>query len=845
MEGEVGVWGKLRLDAGVAVAWHPLVDHCLDVAACAEALLERSLLGARLSGLARRESLTPVDRARLVVLAALHDLGKMNRGFQNRGTGGFPQAGHVDEASWLLQSSEGQAVLAPLAAWGDAAYGLLFAAISHHGRPAAVSTAECKSLWEGEPLSRLADFLERLRELVPRAFEDGPPMPDAIALEHGFAGLVMLADWLGSDTRFFRYSEAGDPPRLGFARTQAARALDAIGIATELARSRLSEGIDFARAAGFAANAMQRSVLDLPVRSGPGLTFLESDTGSGKTEAAFARFLGLHRAGEVDGMYFALPTRTAATQLFRRMRGLIQRTYGEDAPPVVLAVPGYLQVDDEVGQRLPGFEVLWNDDPVSRMRYRGWAAENPKRYLAGAIVVGTIDQVLLGGLQTGHAHLRITALTRQLLVVDEVHASDTYMTYLLRNVLALHVAAGGHALLMSATLEGEARVALARVVLKLPVPAFEEASEERYPRVSVVEPAGEHVVYPNEGGRPKDVRWEATPIANDATEIARRACDAARRGAKVLVIRNTVRDCLETQRALEAVAPELSLRCGGVPVPHHSRYATPDRIRLDAAIEAAIGKGSSAGGVVAVATQTVQQSLDLCADWLMTDLCPVDVLLQRLGRLHRHARARPPGFERARAVVLTPESRDLTPLVQPDGSARGPHGLGTVYPDLRALETTWRLVESQLAFRTPDANRELVERALHPSRLSGIEKQHETFERHARAVVGRALADRGLAGLNALDWRKSVVDTRFPSDRRTPTRLGEDDRRIGLEPPIRSALGERITELKLTHWMVHGLSLDDEAAVEPEPDATESGAFTFSLAGARFSYSRLGLEKMD
>ena len=122
------------------------------------------------------------------------------------------------------------------------------------------------------------------------------------------------------------------------------------------------------------------------------------------------------------------------------------------APPVVLAVPGYLQVDSMKGHRLSRFEVLWDDDDPQHAHERAWTAENSKRYLAGAIVVGTVDQVLISALQVKHANLRAAGLARQLLVVDEVHASDAYMTALLRLVLDFHRQAGGHAFLMSATL---------------------------------------------------------------------------------------------------------------------------------------------------------------------------------------------------------------------------------------------------------------------------------------------------------------------------------------------------------------------------------------------------------
>jgi len=101
----------------------------------------------------------------------------------------------------------------------------------------------------------------------------------------------------------------------------------------------------------------------------------------------------------------------------------------------VLAVPGYAQVDGIPAQQLlPDEEAAnrWQDDSDLRYRERRWAAEHPKRFLAAPIAVGTIDQALLSAVQTAHAHLRAICLDRSLLVVDEVHASDHYMTQLLK-----------------------------------------------------------------------------------------------------------------------------------------------------------------------------------------------------------------------------------------------------------------------------------------------------------------------------------------------------------------------------------------------------------------------------
>ena len=124
---------------------------------------------------------------------------------------------------------------------------------------------------------------------------------------------------------------------------------------------------------------------------------------------------------------------------------------------------------------------------------------------------------------------------------------------------------------------------------------------------------------------------------------------AARDGAKVLVIRNTVSNAVETQEALEQAAgrdSDLLFSVNGIPTLHHSRFAPDDRSLLDSEVEARLGRNRASGGLIVVGTQTLEQSLDIDADLLTTDLCPVDVLLQRIGRLHRHRRGdRPEGYK--------------------------------------------------------------------------------------------------------------------------------------------------------------------------------------------------------
>jgi CRISPR-associated endonuclease/helicase Cas3 len=850
-------WGKIRRpgDGGAACQWHPLFDHCADVAAVAEALLSLPVWRRRLARLAGHD-LGEGGWARLCVLATLHDLGKLNLGFQAKGRPELgPSAGHVTEALGALFRTNFFSWVTELAGWGEGVTGLLVAAICHHGRPhnsRMLADGGWQATWwmprAGlNPQAGAAELVQRCRTWFPKAFAtDTSPLPEIAALEHGFAGLVMLADWVGSDTRFFQFSEDADSERMTFARTAAREAVAAMGLDLLLsARSDPASRDPFTRVtpADYLPRPAQDAILTLPQDENGSITILEAETGSGKTEAALARFVTLFEAGLVDGLYFALPTRSAATEMHGRVHAAVQRAF-TTPPAVILAVPGYLRVDDVEGEKkLARFEVLWPDS--ERFRYRAWAAENAKRYLAGCILVGTIDQVLLSSLMVGHAHLRATALLRHLLVVDEVHASDAYMARILEDVLARHMAAGGHALLLSATLGSEAKARLVHPHEHVTPPSLELAETTPYPFITH-RSAAECGVNIRRDGASRTVEISAQPWLGAADLLARAALGAAEHGAKVLVIKNTVNDCIDTQLAVERAADvsgrrDVLFTCSGVAAPHHARFARADREALDVELEARIGQKRPEGGCIVVATQTVQQSLDLDADILFSDLCPADVLLQRLGRLHRHARSRPKGFETARATVIVPTVRDLGVLLGATGVARNHHGLGSVYRDLRMLEGTWRLIERHTQWSVPAMSRHLVEQSLHSSVLDAIAKEGgPQWEAHADQMTGAKLGERRQAELNLVDWSRPYSDMSFPGevDQRIATRLGEGDRRVQLKPPVTSPFNREVAELVLRAWWTRGVASDVESA---EHVASAGGVTHFTFGGKAFVYDRLGL----
>lgn len=906
-----GFWGKLKrrdgYRSGPVVAWHPLVDHCADVAAVGEALLQVGLLRRRLAALAGLDDLDPVQVARLGTLMALHDFGKVNHGFQRKGLPEpYDTAGHVREVIAFIAQAPDQLffrlteslALEEIYRWGGGEEGaagqLLAASICHHGRPYSVRDTSllCRDeLWEErevDPFTGIEELAAATRSWFPRAWSaDGSHLPAAPAFQHGFSGLVMLADWLGSDERFFPFRDTSDPPdRMAFARRRARQALGWIGLDPEPARA-IREGASLSIASiseHTTPRPAQAAVLELelplelavppelPMPAPASVTLLESETGSGKTEAAVLHYLRLFQAGQVDGLYFALPTRAAATQIHGRVVEAVARAFPEEAPPVVLAVPGYIRVDEAEARRLPDFEVLWDDSEAksrdtgsgesSVLARRGWAAEHPKRYLAGAVVVGTIDQVLLSTLKVSHAHLRSTALLRHLLVVDEVHASDSYMERLLREVLEHHLRAGGHAFLMSATLGGQAReryLKLARGEGGGMEPSYGDALETPYPLLTRATAAGVRREIPLEASvASKRVQVELWPAAAEAQSIVRRALEAAGRGARVVVLRNTVTDALPTQLALEEEAArrgreDLLFRCAGRPAPHHSRFAPQDRRALDRAVEARYGKeagraASAEEGCVVVATQTLEQSLDLDADLLITDLAPMDVLLQRIGRLHRHRErdpSRPEGFRTARVVVLVPEERDLGSLIdEREGAAWGPHGHGTVYADLRVLEATWAELEARQVLEIPGDNRQLVEATVHEARLASLpEELGEAWARHQERTLGKASMEGQLASRHSLPRDVPFGELTFPSRdsrERITTRLGAEDRLAVFEEPPAGVFDGTVGSLKIREdWA-------SETGPEATPEVLElrDGGFDFRFGPGKFLYDRKGLRPL-
>ena len=871
------LWGKVRREtddpASPIVAWLGLADHCADVTAVFLVLIGLPGFRRKASRLLGRK-LTDVDIQRLAVFVYLHDLGKGNAGFQSKVFGPGRQhrsapAGHVREALWLVANLDALNLftrhvrLDEMEGWfenADDLLAMLSATWSHHGRPLPTgildgASVACWQEWKwSSPEATLKVFGQEISRLFPAAFSPAEPFPHSPEFQAFFAGLVSLADWIGSSETWFGFDAHGGTDRFTWATGTATRVVALMGIdgARERAALLVRPG-DFKSVFGIdTPNAMQAAVLGIKIRGMDrgSVLLIESETGSGKTEAAIAHALRLYREGRIDGIYFALPTRTSGVQIYSRLVRALSNAFGEDDVPVVLlAVPGYATRSERSSALLCDPSSLSDPDMPGA---RDWFSENAKRYLAAPFAAGTVDQAMLACLRTKHGHMRASSMARSLLVIDEVHASDVYMSRITAELVRRHVGQGGHVVLMSATLGAEA----AAKYVGGKIPGLTDAALAPYPLVRFRE-EGEPSSVTVAGGwapdRSKSVTVVPCPFIDDDAAVAELAASHACRGAKVLVIRNTVGACVATRRLVSAtLPPEMVLGAGPdhVGAPHHGRFAAEDRKHLDEAVEREFGRNRPAGGMVLVATQTCEQSLDIDADILITDLCPMDVLLQRIGRLHRHLRdgsspvspARPEGYAVATCHVLVPP--DVMGLIK-----KPAHGIGPdrAYADVRIVELTAKRIGAGCTLEIPSMNRELVETTVHSGAKAALEAEHETWRIHGMKVEGGKQADAWLADEGIL-----VINEPFGSPKQCEgwndgTRVAT---RIGAMPVSavfptgrapKSPFGSyRIPLISIPRWMAPH---DPPKDAVPELVSSGDREFEFTYAGFSYAYDADGLRR--
>lgn len=532
-----------------------------------------------------------------------------------------------------------------------------------------------------------------------------------------------MCDWIGSNTEAFSYRGKSGAALADYSEARVAEVksqgwLHRFGLLSEAGAYGGVNAL-LNQDAGESPRGVQVLVDDLPAE--PGLTLIEAPTGSGKTEAALAYAWRLLAAGVADTIVFALPTQATANAMLTRAEAFAERVFGD--ANVVLA-HGKRNFN-KAFQRLAdsGQRRTAQGKSEATIQCAAWLASSRKRVFLGQIGVCTVDQVLLSVLPVRHKFVRGFGLNKSVLIVDEVHAYDAYMHGLLGEVLHRQKATGGSAILLSATLHAGARAKL--------LEAWESsgADDAPYPALwHATQGAAACLTVPdNQRPARREVAIECLklPGAFPDEALLGRIVSAAESGALVAVVMNLVDDAQRLARLLRD-RTELPVDV------FHARYRFMDRQQKEQAALDHYGRNAPRdGGRILVATQVVEQSLDLDFDWMLTQICPVDLLFQRLGRLHRHQRdKRPTGFDLPRCTVLSV-----------DGVNYKPHDL--IYGNTRVLWRTEQMIAGVARIVFPEAYRDWIEQVYQRDDWTDepetISHEHDVFramqrQRHADAL---------------------------------------------------------------------------------------------------------------
>lgn len=787
--------GKAQKSEHAEFEWHPVAYHCLDVAACVNAMLE-----ARPTSLSRGATLLrlPTDQTRrlLVALGALHDIGKFSESFFGRESlwptfrgpyRAYPIRPHTNAGYELWQDVMVDRIGSRLTTGSiDDLDPLAVATFGHHGRP----LARGRDPRHGQHF-RLQGTTEAAVAFAEDAISIVCPEPVTApvdwesVLENAswwVAGLISVADWLASDQVAFPYS----PPTSDL-QTYYELAMERAGVAVH------SSGLTAQVPAALKSfkdligkdtpTAMQQWAVDVTIPAGPSLFIVEDATGTGKTEAAQVLVHRLMAAGRASGAYWGMPTQATANAMFDRQCQTIGALFDGmvDQRPSLVIAHGQAKLHEKFRSTVfDGWAdsgLARNDaddkDSESRIACAAFIADDRRKAFLADIGAGTIDQALLGALPSKYNTMRLFGLAEKVLVLDEVHAYDAYVECETEALLEFHAALGGSAILLSATLTQRQRQKFTSawwrgsgLRRRYTPPVREDASSTPYPLATVVGYDGLATEYelPVHGQASSTV---AVIQVHDEAEVVRRVRAAHDGGQAVAWIRNTVDSALE--------AAEL-LRANGLhPIVFHARFAQCDRQAREREIMELFGVDSkgSARNRVLVATQVVEQSLDLDFDLLVSDLAPIDLLIQRAGRLWRHKRTRPHGS--------APQLLVLTPPYENEPGARWLEELlpktKYVYEDLGVLWRTLRELTEVGKITSPSGVRALVERVYADDGVP------DSLEAASQKAQGKSAAQRATARLFSLDVAKGYAagsSTAWHSDIRVPTRLADEDTVIRL-----------------------------------------------------------------
>lgn len=663
-------WGKTNPENG---GWLPLVQHLEDAAGVIQELWMKQSDNIRALFI---DTFVSNDSAIAFIAfcAGVHDLGKASTHFSFKAEavgmgnlcGQMAEHGLIGPARIAHPQPHGVLGQVHLMSWLNRRYGadpmlaehLTCIIGGHHGaNPTAREIEDAGRVLVAEPhpwkdvRDEICDHMAALtmadKHLAQWMRTDIPVTVQVLT-----EALVIMADWIASNESLFPYGQSRSTAhRVKSALTH----LNLPGPWSPQGTPTDAEALFAKRFPGIPdgrPNQMQRAVLEAALAmSDPGLLVLEAPMGMGKTEAALLAAEILTERFGMGGIFFGLPTMATSNPMFSRVRSWLGTISSGGTSSISLA-HSKAGLNDEYRGLMPWNRDITVYDDSSADGPTGSAAHTEaaalvhswfmgrKRAILANHVVGTIDQGLFAGLKARHVVLRHLGLASKVVVIDEVHAADDYMRVYLTRVLEWLGAYRAPVILMSATLPPQQRQELVTAYAEgfthgasLNVPETGGA----YPLLTIASSTAKTNPIPC---RSTSTHVEITPLDDSLNSLVGILRASLVNGGCAGIIRNTVTRAQTTFFRLQE-----ELDCEVVLL--HSRFLAPHRARKEADLIARLGRDGSSrpGRIVVVGTQVLEQSLDIDFDVMITDLAPTDLVLQRIGRLHRHPRERPPGLE--------------------------------------------------------------------------------------------------------------------------------------------------------------------------------------------------------
>lgn len=665
------LWAKKSKDG--SLSWLPLVAHMEDSLAVAKKLWNRWLSDGLKHVICADVADDECAERLFLFLSAVHDLGKATPVFQAKKTVNFELDRRMTErihsfglplapANSFTRATKTPHALATQVLLEHAGCNKSITVIlgSHHGKPPDNTTLnscgmntyaenfhlgkEGKEAWL-KVQQELLDFALRLSGFS--SIRDIPQI--GMAAQVLLSGMVIMADWIASSDAHFPYISIDDlkwpdtKARVGFAwkllELPYPWQAGYNWMNSDLYRSRFS----------FVPNPVQILAAQTAAAiQTPGIFVLEAPMGVGKTEAALVAAEIFANKAKRKGVFFALPTQATSDGIFPRIKKWIGELNSEELQSLRL-IHGKAQFNDIFQNLGKGTGV--GEDEDSGVIVHEWF-EGRKRAMLDDFVVGTIDQLLLAALKQKHVMLRHLGLANKIVIIDECHAYDAYMSQYLNMALSWLGAYNVPVIVLSATLPAKKRKEVIHAYLNIKSPPknridplarnsrMQEQPPEwigsyEYPLITFTD--GIHVSQTAvpEGNSLRNVKLEF--MANDVV-LEKLECLLSEGGCAGVVV-NTIMRAQEMSRMLSERFGEENVRL------LHSRFLAPDRAKKEKKLLEELGKPSvntqRPHKCIVVGTQVLEQSLDIDFDVLITDICPMDLLLQRIGRLHRHERIRP------------------------------------------------------------------------------------------------------------------------------------------------------------------------------------------------------------